>query len=140
MNFNRDNSDFTANAFANLIDSSAAAAAAERIYQTHDGLRYCADNRTCLTAAQARAVDARDGRAFEPTRYVEPMHGDTDLARYESDNMSTAAFEEFDDENDNSDDDHLIDLGDEADYDITDEVMIDFDDPALFDEPAEMAY
>ena len=40
MNINRDNSVVTSNAFAALIDSSAAAAAAaERIYRSHDGLR-----------------------------------------------------------------------------------------------------
>ena len=137
MNINRDNTTATANAFTALIDSSAAAAAAERIYRSHDGLRHCADTQACLTAEEARAKDAREGRQFNPVQYAEPMGAGIALDRHDGDYPVSMEAEEFLPEADINDEDRLIDLGDEPEFDIDADPMLDLDDSVLIDEVAE---
>lgn len=137
MNINRDNTAATANAFTALIDTSAAAAAAERIYRSHDGLRHCSDTQACLTAEEARAKDAREGRQFSPVQYAEPMGAGLALDRYEGENLVSMEAEDLLPEADITDDDRLIDLGDEPEFDIDADPLLDLDDAVMIDEVAE---
>jgi hypothetical protein len=139
MNINRDNSALTSNAFSALIDSSAAAAAAERIYRSHDGLRHCVDTQACLTAEEARAKDAREGRQFNPVQFVEPMSAGVSLERHD-DNMQAFDTDEYEMDAEGNTDDHLIDLGDEPEFDVDTDLLMDLDDTVLIDEVAEEVF
>lgn len=137
MNINRDVVTASVDAFASLIDGSAASAAALRIYESHDGLRHCAENHECLSAAQARARDARDGRTNGPIQPA-PESELPELPRYEA-----ASWRDFDEDDfvaDTDDDDHLIDLGDDDDFESPGDELFGVEDAALSDESFEALY
>lgn len=145
MNINRDKPASTPSVFAGLFDNRAATAAANRLYNTHDGIRFCSATGERLSAAEARNLDAREaarrGLTLRDDNFDDGLGEPEVFARHLADSADQT---EFDDEELEieaaSDEDHLIDLDDE-DIALTDDddlIAIEKDSKLceLFDETA----
>lgn len=118
MNPNRDRPSSDIGVFAGLIDNSAAAAAAARIYNTHEGLRFCAENGSCFSADEARAQNAREAtrhRASTTNESYFELAGEHEKIEQENPDAAALAAAELDDiESDIPSDNRLIDIGDDT--------------------------
>jgi hypothetical protein len=111
MTLKRDNRT-TGNAFAGLIDNSAAEQAASRLYQDHDiGMRFCCDSGERISPEEARIRDARDAAR---RGHAKPEESLADYSEVEEFARSSAiAEEDFDPVMESDpDEDYEIDLGD----------------------------
>ena len=100
---------------------------------------HCVDTQACLTAEEARAKDAREGRQFNPVQFVEPMSAGVSLERHDV-NMQALDTDEFEMDAEGNADDHLIDLGDDPEFDVDADLLMDLDDTVLIDEVAEEVF
>lgn len=118
MNPNRNRPSTHVDVFAGLLDSSAAAAAAARIYETHEGLRFCSENGECCSADEARAQNAREATRHRLTTTHESLSelagGRDEFGLTHPDPAEMTAMELDDIESDIATDNRLIDVGDDA--------------------------
>jgi|GEM_PF-3741288 len=121
MTLKRDNLP-AGNAFAGLIDNSAATEAASRLYQHNDaGMRFCCDSGERISPEEARIRDARDAARRGQAKPEECFEDSTELEEF---SRTAAAEDDFDPALEiDPDEDYEIDLDEMDISDADDETL-----------------